>query len=175
MKHLRDAITTVLIALVIFILLQVTVGSFKVYGLCMLPNIQHGDYIMVNKTSYLFQNPERGEVIIFHSPRNRHSDLIKRIIAIPGDTIEIKDNKVFVNGTALVESYIMESPNYELPRQKIPTDHYFVLGDNRNNSADSHTGWLLPRGNIIGKAWVCYWPLPHLTTIEHYAIDTIKQ
>ncbi len=168
MKYVRDIITTILASIIIFVILQITVGSFKVYGLCMLPNIENGEYIMVNKASYLFKQPERGEVVIFHSPRNSDSDLIKRIIGIPGDTIEIKNGKVFINDSPLIEPYILEQPNYELSRQVIPPDRYFVLGDNRNNSADSHTGWLMPEENIVGKAWISYWPPPTLGTIKHY-------
>ena len=83
MKYARDIITTILVALIIFVILQVTIGSFKVYGMCMLPNIHDGDYIMVNKVSYYFKEPQRGDIIIFHSPRNNNSELIKRIIGIP--------------------------------------------------------------------------------------------
>ena len=175
MKHVRDIVITILTALVVFVVLQITVGSFKVYGLCMLPNIQHGDYILVNKISYLSHKPERGEVVIFHSPRNPDTDLVKRIIGLPGDTVEVKNHKVYINGIPLTENYVMEPPNYNYPLQTIPADHYFVLGDNRNNSADSHTGWLLPTENIIGKAWLCYWPPPHMTAIGHYPILAKEQ
>ncbi|HEX76394.1 MAG TPA: signal peptidase I [Dehalococcoidia bacterium] len=175
MKFLRDIIIIIVIAVAIFALLQATVGSYKVYGLCMLPNIHHGEYIIVNKASYFFRSPQRGEVIVLHSPRDSNSALIKRIIALPGDTVEINSNTVFVNGTPLVEPYILEPPDYVFPSQKIPTDHYFVLGDNRNNSADSHTGWTVPLEDIVGKAWLTYWPPPKWRTIKHYTLNVAEQ
>jgi signal peptidase I len=171
MKYARDIITTILVALIIFVVLQVTIGSFKVYGMCMLPNVENGDYIMVSKLSYTFKDPQRGDVIIFHSPRDQNSDLIKRIIGMPGDTIEITGGEVLINGKPLDEPYIMEAPRYEYPAETIPEDEYFVLGDNRNNSADSHTGWLLPRYDIVGKAWVNYWPIEGMNVIKHYSYD----
>jgi len=171
MKYARDIITTILVALIIFVILQVTIGSFKVYGMCMLPNIHDGDYIMVSKVSYYFKEPQRGDVIIFHSPRNNNSELIKRIIGMPGETIEIKDGEVLINGEPLTEPYIMEPPLYDYPPQEIPEDYYFVLGDNRNNSADSHTGWLLFRDEIVGKAWINYWPIDDMNVIQHFGYD----
>jgi signal peptidase I len=169
-KFIRDIIITIIAALAIFLILQVTIGSFKVYGTSMLPSIQHGEYIMVNKATYFFHEPYRGDIIVFHSPRSPGSDLIKRIIGLPGDTVEVKNDKVFVNGTPVVEPYILEQPKYQYPLQEVPENYYFVLGDNRNNSADSHTGWFLPQENIIGKAWVSYWPPPDWSIIEHYPI-----
>ncbi|MCK4898936.1 MAG: signal peptidase I, partial [Anaerolineales bacterium] len=83
---------------------------------------------------------------------------IKRIIALPGETVEIKDDKVFINGIALEEEYVMESPHYTMPPEEIPKDEYFVLGDNRNSSSDSHSWGTVPLGNVIGKAEVVYWP-----------------
>lgn len=175
MKFVRDIIVPLVAALVIFALFQVTIGSFKVYGSSMLPSIQPGEYIIVNKATYFFNSPEHGEVIVFHSPRDPSSDLIKRIIALPGDTIEIKDGTVFVNDTPLTETYILEPPNYTYPHQEIPADHYFVLGDNRNNSADSHRGWTAPRQNIVGKAWLTYWPPEKWRLLEHYPLNVGEQ
>ena len=175
MKFVRDIIVPLVAALAIFALFQVTIGSFKVYGASMLPSIQPGEYIIVSKAAYFFSPPEHGEVIVFHSPRDPNSDLIKRIIALPGDTIEIKDGTVFVNDTPLTETYTLEPPNYAYPHQEIPADHYFVLGDNRNNSADSHRGWTAPRQNIVGKAWLTYWPPEKWRLIEHYTLNVAEQ
>ena len=169
-KFIRDIIITILAAVAVFLILQAAVGSFKVYGMSMLPGIKHGDYIMVSKVEYYFQNPRRGDVIVFHSPRTPDTDLIKRVIGLPGDTIEIKSGKVYVNNVPLAEPYILEPPNYKYPQEQVPPDQYFVLGDNRNNSADSHTGWVMPRQNIIGKAWISYWPPPDWMVIKHYPL-----
>jgi signal peptidase I len=175
MKFIREILVPLVIGLAIFILLQTTVGSFKVYGISMLPSIQNGEYILVNKAAYSFNKPQRGDIIVFRSPRDPNTDLIKRVIAVPGDTIEIKDNAVFVNGNRITEPYILEPPHYALPEQKIPADSYFVLGDNRNNSADSHRGWTVPRKNIIGRAWITYWPPQKWGLIEHTTLRTGKQ
>jgi len=168
MRFFRDFIIPVLFGLAVFALFQVTVGSFKVYGSSMLPTIEEGDYIMVSKATYFFHEPQRGDIIVLRSPQNPDSDLIKRIIALPGDTIEIKDDTVFINDTPLVEPYTLEPPHYFMLPEEIPTGHYFVLGDNRNNSSDSHRGWTVPRKNIVGKAWITYWPPYRWGPIEHY-------
>ncbi len=175
MRFFRDIIVPILVGLAFFALFQVTVGTFKVYGPSMLPGIEQGDYIMVSKATYFFGEPQRGDIIVLHSPQDPNTDLIKRIIALPSDTVEIKDNTVFVNGTALVEPYIMEPPQYLLPPEKIPAGQYFILGDNRNNSSDSHRGWTLPRKNIIGKAWIAYWPPYRWRTMEHYKLNAGTQ
>jgi signal peptidase I len=141
----------------------------------MYPSILPGEYIMVSKASYFFGQPQRGEVVVFHSPRDPQTDLIKRVIAVPNDTIEIKKGTVFVNGIALSESYISEPPKYDVYRQQIIPDHFFVLGDNRNNSSDSHGGWTVPRQYIVGKAWVTYWPPQEWKTVKHYVINAGKQ
>jgi signal peptidase I len=175
MRFFRDIIAPILVGLAFFALFQVTVGSFKVYGSSMLPGIEQGDYILVSKATYFLGEPQRGDIIVLHSPQDPNTDLIKRIIALPGDTVEIKDNTVFVNDTALVEPYIMEPPHYLLLREEIPAGHYFVLGDNRNNSSDSHRGWTLPRKNIIGKAWITYWPPYRWRTMKHYKLNAGTQ
>jgi signal peptidase I len=175
MKFFRDIIAPILVGLAFLALFQVTVGSFKVYGSSMLPGIEQGDYILVSKATYFFNKPQRGDIIVLHSPQDPNTDLIKRIIAVPGDTVEIKDNTVFVNDTALVEPYTMEPPHYLMLSEEIPTGHYFVLGDNRNNSSDSHRGWTLPRENIVGKAWITYWPPYRWSLMEHYTLNAGTQ
>ncbi len=161
MRLFRDIIAPVLVGLAVFALFHFTLGSFKVYGTSMLPTIEEGEYIMVSKAAYFFNQPHRGDIIVFDSPQSPKTDLIKRVIALPGDTVEVRDDKVWVNGTPLTESYTLEPPHYLMPEQEIPAGHYFVLGDNRNNSSDSHRGWTVPQQNIVGKAWITYWP-PYL-------------
>ncbi len=175
MKFFRDFIIPVFVGLAVFALFQATVGSFKVYGSSMLPTIEEGDYIMVSKATYFFNEPQRGDIVVLHSPQNSETDLIKRIIALPGDTIEIKDNTVFINDTPLVEPYTLEPPHYFVLPEEIPIGHYFVLGDNRNNSSDSHRGWTVPRKNIVGKAWITYWPPYRWGSIEHYKLNAGTQ
>ena len=175
MKFFRDIIAPILVGLAVFAIFQASVGSFKVYGSSMLPGIEQGDYILVSKAAYFFNEPQHGDIIVLHSPQDPNTDLIKRIIAVPGDAVEIKDNTVFVNDTALVEPYTLEPPHYLMLSEEIPTGHYFVLGDNRNNSSDSHRGWTVPRENIIGRAWITYWPPYRWGIIKHYKLNVGKQ
>jgi len=170
MKILRDFIAPILVGLVVFALFQAAVGSFKVYGSSMLPTIEEGDYIMVSKASYFFGEPQLGDIIVLRSPQNPNSDLIKRVIAMPGDNVEIKDDTVFVNGAALVEPYTLEPPHYLVLPQEIPSGQYFVLGDNRNNSNDSHNGWTVPRQNIVGKASLSIWPPSQWGLVANYPL-----
>ena len=175
MKILRDIILPILMAIVITSIFHTMIASFKVYGTSMYPSILHGEYIMVSKTSYLFNQPQRGDIIVFHSPRDPKTDLIKRIIAIPGDTVEIKKGMVFINGVSLAEPYISEAPRYDYKPQEIINDQYFVLGDNRNNSSDSHGGWTAPRNYIVGKAWLTYWPPKQFKTMKHFTQNIDKK
>ena len=154
----RQILITILIVVAVFFLLQTTLQSSIVIGSSMEPNFQQGQRLLINKVAYKVDEPERGDVIIFHPPANQQVDYIKRIIALPGDTVEIKNGIVYINGSPLDEPYLKEPPTYTLRQQKIPEDNYFVLGDNRNISNDSHNGWTLPRQNIIGKAWLSIWP-----------------
>ena len=170
MKYFRDILVTVLVAIVIFVSLQFTVGTFRVYGTSMLPGVLPDDYIIVNKVDYYLHKPDRGDVIVLRSPRDQSTDLIKRIIAIPGDSIEIRNGQVLVNDKVLSEPYIKEEPTYKYPKQTLPEDNYFVLGDNRNVSADSHIGWYALREDIIGKAWITYWPFGRMQIIKHFKI-----
>lgn len=170
-KNIRDIIITILIAVAVFFILQTTIGAFKVYGTSMLPNIYPADYVLVDKISYKFRQPERGEVIVLRSPQQYEKDLIKRVIAVSGDTIEIKNGKVYINDTAINEPYIKEEPKYSYPRQFVPEESYFVLGDNRNISADSHSGWLLTKKDVVGKAIIIYWPFDRMEIIKHYDLD----
>lgn len=175
MKIFRDIIAPILLGLAVFALFHATVGSFKVYGTSMLPTIEEGEYIMVSKAAYFFGEPQRGDIIVFDSPQDPKSDLIKRIIAVPGDTVEIRDDKVSVNGTPLAEPYTLEPPHYLMMPEEIPPGHYFVLGDNRNNSSDSHRGWTAPRQNIVGKAWITYWPPYRWRLIPGYKVNVGTQ
>ena len=174
MRFFRDFIVPILVALAVFAIFHVTIGSFKVYGSSMLPGTEEGDYIMVSKATYFFNEPKRGDIIVFHSPQNP-TDLIKRVIAVPGDTVEIRDDKVLLNDAPLVEPYTLEPFHYLMPPREIPADNYFVLGDNRNNSADSRKGWTVPRENVIGKAWITYWPPYRWRIIEHYKLNAHTQ
>jgi len=170
LRIVREFLITLLIAVVIFIGLQISIKSFEVFNVSMLPTFREGDLIIVNKLAYQFGgNPHPKDEIVFYAPGNgpkpaidpfftQHPNcFIKRVIGTPGDTVEIKNSAVYVNGRALGEPYINETPQYYMPELEIPEGQYFVLGDNRNHSNDSHTGWLVPRDDIIGRVWFRYW------------------
>ena len=159
---LREIIGTLLLVVVIFLLLQITVQSFVVMGSSMEPNLQERQRILINKVVYVFREPERGDVIVFHAPNNRQPPLLKRIIGLPGESIEIKQGMVYIhkdgNILPLDESYIEEPLTRTFDGDPIPQDEYFVLGDNRNSSSDSRGGWTVKREDIIGKVWLSIWP-----------------
>jgi len=167
---IREIIWLVLLAVVIFLLLQVLVPRFEVVGSSMKPSLHDGQRLLVNKVIYFFREPAAGEVVVFQPPNNRQTDYIKRIIASPGDIVEVKEGVVYVNGSPLDEPYIKDEPGYTLSPKKIPENNYFVLGDNRNNSNDSHNGWTVPRQNIVGKAWLSIWPPSQWGVVTNYPL-----
>ena len=174
MKIFREIAITVLIALAVFAVLRLTMQSYTVVMSSMEPNFYQGDCIMVNKVSYRSSGPQRGEVIVFNPPFDSRHPFIKRVIGLSGEIVEIGDGSVFVNGIALDEEYIMAPPNYTMPATGVPENEYFVLGDNRNNSNDSHTGWMVPRDNIIGRAWFVYWPPSRWRVVKHHSYPELN-
>ena len=166
----REFITTLILAAVIFVVAQATIQTFVVVGTSMQPTLQDGQRLLVNKVVYLFGEPQRGEVVVFQPPDRQRGDFIKRIIALPGDTVEIKTGDVFVNGSKLDEPYIKSPPDYTLEEQEVSEGNYFVLGDNRDNSNDSHTGWVVPHDNIVGKAWLSIWPPNDWGVVSKYSL-----
>ena len=171
-KFFRDIVITLILAIVIFLLLQFSVQSFIIIGSSMQPNFQEGERLVINKLVYKLHQPERGDVIVFHPPGNQQADYIKRVIALPGEMVEVKNGVVYINDRPLDEPYqLNELPKYTFPEQKVPSNEYFVLGDNRNNSNDSHNDWTVPRQNIIGKAWLTIWPPREWGVIPSYSLE----
>ena len=167
----RELAITVVLALAVFFMLRFTIDTVIVVGISMEPSFSSGQRVLVSKVSYRMHEPERGDVIVFEPINGEREDLIKRIIALPGDNVEVRDSAVYVNGTRLKEPYIKDRPDYFLPEQEVPANSYFVLGDNRNRSNDSHHGWFVPRQNIVGKAWVSIWPPPKWGMAPNYSIS----
>lgn len=180
-----DLAQTVFLAVAIFLSIRVVIQNFKVEGTSMEPSLHNGQYLIVLKAAYarvdgtplaglfdrgsppvpqtpayLLGQPGRGDIAVFLSPTPGERDFIKRIIGVPGDLVEVRGGQVLLNQTALNEPYIRGPANYELPPQVVPKGYYFVLGDNRPNSSDSHVWGFLPADNLIGKAWLSYWPPP---------------
>jgi len=161
--YLKEAVSTIIIAGLITLVIKFFILDNRIIpSSSMYPTIYAGDMVFVNKLVYRFSSPARGDIIVFE-PHEEVSkdDLIKRIIALPGETIEVKNNRVYIDGKPLEEPYLNEAPQYEYGPVEIPEGHLFVLGDNRNLSFDSHR-WpdpFLEIEAVKGKAFFRYWPL----------------
>lgn len=206
---LREVAETIVLTLLIFFVVRAVVQNFKVEGDSMLPTLHSEQYLLVNKglyfrydanflarltdpnaptdMRYLFHGPQRGDIVVFEAwEENPPRDFIKRVIAVEGETVEIRSDPdpvgdpnrdcggcgVFVNGVKLHEPYIKQTPNYDVPLTTVPKGEVYVLGDNRRSSSDSHVKGSLKVERIIGVAFVTYWPrerwgfLPHPTYAE---------
>lgn len=161
-----DLVQTLVLAVVLFFGINTISARVRVDGTSMVPTLQNGEFVLVNKISYLFGEVARGDIIVFHFPLNPDEDLIKRVIGLPGDQVKIENGQVFVNGVMLNETYIAAAPSYA-NEWVVEDGTFFVLGDNRNNSSDSHSWGLLPSDKIVGKAVLIYWPPPFWKVIEH--------
>lgn len=143
------------------ILIHFVVRTFFIPSTSMVPTLVKKDYIMVNELVYRFKQPERRDIVVFHPPPSAHAegkDFIKRVVAKENDEVEVKDGKLFINDVPQEEPYINEAPGYVMEKRKVPEGHLFVMGDNRNNSDDSHIWGFLPKRNVVGKAFVIFWP-----------------
>lgn len=172
--NFKDLIKETLQIIIIAFLLAMILRTFIVEGRIipsgsMLPTLQLQDRVMVNKFVYYFKEPQRGEIVVFRPPEalNAKLDYIKRVVGLPGEKVEIKNNTVYIDDRPLEEPYLIEELNYEFGPVTVPEDSLFVLGDNRNSSFDSHmwNAWL-KRDHIKGKAFLIYWPLNHLQLLE---------
>ena len=140
----------------------------------MLPTLQINDRLIIDKLSYDFTNPKRGDIVVFNPTKtleaeNYHEAFIKRIIGLPGDKVEVQNGKVFVNNTPLKENYLEAPPDYQWGPKIVPANSYLVLGDNRNDSYDGHYWGFVPRRNIIGKAAFRFYPLNRIGEIDRPA------
>jgi signal peptidase I len=177
---------TILLALLIFLMVRGVVLNFRVDGNSMEPTLSNSEMLIVNRRAYssvdfnqlldflpfvdrepgderyLFSPPRRGDIVVFRPPGSRSEPYIKRIIGLPGETVEIHDGAVYVDGVRLDEPYVSSSTTWRGSGGEstitIPDDEYFVLGDNRSNSSDSRVFGTVPKENIIGKSWIAYWP-----------------
>lgn len=166
-RWLRELLETILIFAIVYVLVNLLTARFIVDGSSMAPNLATGEYVIVNRVAYLLDNPQRGDVVVVQSPDEQDIDLIKRLIGLPGETIEISAGLVHVNGTALNEPYLNAQPRYQ-GTWTLGENEYFVLGDNRNNSRDSHNFGPLPGASLIGQAAAIYWPPEAWKIIAHF-------
>ncbi|WP_322797428.1 signal peptidase I [Tepidiforma sp.] len=180
----REVLETVLLALLVFLSVRASVQHYRVEGASMYPTLEDGEFLLVNSLIYaevdvqklarfvpgwdpgppaarfLFHGPERGDIIIFHHPSGVHRDLVKRVIGLPGETVEIRDGAVYIDGRRLEEPYLAgaERPTGDLAPVVVPEGSYFVMGDNRNHSQDSRVIGPIPKELIVGKAMLTWWP-----------------
>ena len=162
LREVKDWVISILIALALaFFIRQFIVELYVVEGPSMRPTLASGERLIVNKFIYSFRSPARGEILVFRYPRDTSKDFIKRVIAVPGDTIRIADSKVFVNNILLKENYILEPTKGSYPEVTVPAGRYYVLGDNRGNSEDSRFQdvGMVPLKLIKGKGVAVFWPL----------------
>lgn len=182
---LRDVLETIILALIVFLLAREAMQNFHVDGSSMVPSLRDDQFVLVNKTAYwrldvgpfdflvpgkdngdfLFGAPDRGDVIVFSPPMDPSRDFVKRVMGIPGDTVEVRDGLVFVNGQALQESaYTAAPPSYQWGPVSVLPEYYFVLGDNRNFSNDSHDFGQVRISRIVGKVLFRWLPLDDIGT-----------
>ncbi len=164
-----DIIETLVLAVILFFGINAVSARVRVDGFSMIPTLKDGEFVLVSKLNYQFGKPERGDIIVFHYPMDPEQELIKRVIGLPGDTIGVQNGTVSVNGQVLDEPYIAATPAYS-GNWEVPDGQLFVLGDNRNDSSDSHSWGFLPFEKVVGKAVVIYWPPPLWEVIRHAKI-----
>jgi len=175
MGRILDALQPVVLAFAVFMMVYLFLFQpHKVDGNSMLPNFHNHEYILTEKVSYRRGDPQRGDVIVFHAPPPNESDFIKRIIGLPGETIELRGGRVFINGRPLSEKYL---PNTFATNERsflregvpytIPPNYYMAFGDNRNFSSDSREFGPISKQSIVGKAFFKYWPLSEMELIKH--------
>jgi len=171
-----DLIPTLFFAIVFALIIRsFAVASFYIPSGSMEPTLLESDRLIADRLSYTFhlREPQRGDIIIFRFPNDPKVDYIKRVIALPGETVEIHNRQVYVNGESLSEDYTAEAPRYDMPPREVPDGEYFVLGDNRNRSRDSHIWGFVPEANLVGEALFIYWPLNRVSMIRNpYQQDT---
>lgn len=179
-----DLVETIVIGFTLFLIVYLFFAQpHQVNGQSMVPNFQNGEYLLTDKISYRFGTPKRGDVIVFHAPDSANCpegtgcDFIKRVIALPGEQVEVKENAIYVNNVKLEEDYIPDTFPIQpgaYTQGRVVTlgpDEYFVSGDNRPYSSDSRAWGPLPKENIVGRVFFAYWPLSTLGLIEHAEYD----
>ncbi|MBV9174765.1 MAG: signal peptidase I [Chloroflexi bacterium] len=166
----REFLQTALLVAILFLGMRALLQNFRVDGPSMNPTLASGEFLWVNKAAYfqiasqyVFGGPQRGDIAVLKSPdATEDIDLIKRVIGMPGDHVLVDHGRVVINGQLLDEPYIRFGASYTYPADGqpivVPDGQYFVLGDNRSNSRDSHFGWFVPADNLVGRAFVSYWP-----------------
>ena len=172
---LREILETLLLTAVIFLGVRVLVQNYKVEGFSMEPTLADGQYLLINKVGMHFHQPERGDIIVFRYPLDPSKSFVKRVIGVPGDTVEVRNQQTIVDGHVLAEPYIKSAENGQVAPVVVPPGDYFVMGDNRNNSSDSRSWGMLPTSDVIGMAWVSYWPPREWGAVRQFTYPELAQ
>ena len=173
----KEVLQTLLLTAIIFFGTRLAVQNYRVEGSSMYGTLHNSEFVLVNKLAYTRSEPRHGDIIVFNYPEDPSEQFVKRIIALPGDSIEIRQGSVYVNGEQLIEPYINRGAQLagiadrdELSFRTVPAESYFVMGDNRRGSRDSREWGFLQRKYIVGKVWLAYWPPPDFGVIEHFEL-----
>lgn len=169
-----DNFQILFVALILALLIRLFVAEPRfIPSDSMVPTLEIGDRLVVEKVSYRFHPPQTGDIVVFDPPPQlqtlgfaKDQAFIKRIIGQPGQIVQVKDGKVSVNNTPLIEPYIAAPPDYQMPPVQVPQGEFFVMGDNRPNSNDSHVWGFLPEQNIIGHAWFRFYPFNRVGAVK---------
>ena len=164
-----EVVQTLLMAAALYFVIDFCIARVRVENISMETSFTEGELLMVNKLNYKFSEPERGDVVIFEAPTAPGKDYIKRMIGLPGDTVTVNEGLLYINNELIEEDWVHEPMLYQ-GEWTVPEDQYFVLGDNRNHSSDSHSWGFVPRENLIGNAFFCYWPLTHIRVVNSHII-----
>jgi signal peptidase I len=157
-RYTKDILEVAVISLLLFFSINAVSARIRVESVSMQPTLFAGNFVVINKLAYQFGEPERGDIVVFEYPPDPNQDpYIKRVIGLPGESLEIADGKVSVNGISIQEPYLI-SDTPQGGSWKVPDGALFVMGDNRKNSSDSRTWGFVPLENVLGKALVVYWP-----------------
>ena len=189
-RAFREISEALILALIVFLVIQGSVRNFKVDGSSMLPNLQSGQFLLVNKLVYFkldtsrlsrvipfwdedtptnhfaIHPPRRGEVIVFHFPKDPRKDFVKRVIGLPGEEVEIVSGTPYIDGVPLEEPYLTSQDRSSAAPLLLGEGEYFVMGDNRRSSNDSRNWGAVPEENILGKVWVVYWPFTQAQILD---------
>ncbi|MHB1480783.1 MAG: signal peptidase I [Bellilinea sp.] len=163
---LSEAVKTLLLALILYFAISAVTDRVRVENISMQPTLYEGELLVVNKLAYRFGEPHRGDIIVFHHNSQPPEDYIKRVIGLPGDTINIQNGQVSINDRVIEEPYISAEAAYQGSWQ-VPDGMLFVLGDNRNRSSDSHVWGFVPQQEVVGRAVLIYWPLNSVRILSH--------
>ena len=185
---LCEVVEIVVFALIIFFVVRSMVVNFRVEGASMEPSLHENQLLLVSKLSFFrldlgetpliggltdavieIGRPSRGDIVVLTPPNNPERDFIKRIVAIPGDRLEVRQGQLILNGEAIVEPYAANGASYSVPELVVPKGQFYVLGDNRRNSSDSHVWGPVSRESLLGKAWLVYWPVRDWGTAPNFA------